>query len=368
MLISFLAFVYENNSDDKIIIKGEIEGDLEGYDKIHLYNNITEERDSARIENGEFRMEMPFHTPTRHMFYTEYARRVEGGYVPFGILIEEPGEVYLEADVSEGLHQANISGSRAHDIYDRFLEDLGEMNEEIEGIIIDKYGEEFYNNPDESDERYARMNQDEEELEMEMLPGVLHYHLSEHPDSFGSLFILDRYGRNIKPSDLQDLYGMLDDTLKELYEAERIESYIEGLRSSEPGSEVADFSLPGPDASTKNFRDYKGTYLLLDFWATWCVPCLESFPKLKEIHEQYAGEDFEILGISIDRGKDPWLSYLEENDLPWVQLYDDQELALERFAVRAIPRYFLVNPEGEIMDNDVDVDGLEETLDELIGD
>ena len=116
-------------------------------------------------------------------------------------------------------------------------------------------------------------------------------------------------------------------------------------------AKVPNFSLPDADGRVSNIAEYRGRYVLLDFWASWCVPCLEEVPAFKDFYSQHS-PSVEVVGISLDSDKDKWISAVEKHEIPWPTWSDlkgsENEVA-QMFTIRFIPFKLLIDPVGRIV-------------------
>jgi peroxiredoxin len=112
--------------------------------------------------------------------------------------------------------------------------------------------------------------------------------------------------------------------------------------------------LPDTTGISHRLSEYvgKGHYVLLDFWASWCGPCMKEMPTMKEIYNTYAARGLQMIGISFDSKRDAWLNAIRRLELPWVHLSDLKgwkSIASETYGVRAIPETVLITPDGKIL-------------------
>jgi thiol-disulfide isomerase/thioredoxin len=99
----------------------------------------------------------------------------------------------------------------------------------------------------------------------------------------------------------------------------------------QPGEPAFDFSYPDSDGNMVSLSDFKGKLVFLDLWASWCSPCFEEFPYMRDLQEKFSNEDFVMIGIGLDEEKSTWEYTLSQNELPWIQLYGGGELENDLF-------------------------------------
>ena len=118
-----------------------------------------------------------------------------------------------------------------------------------------------------------------------------------------------------------------------------------------PGQKVPEFALANYDGNEVELYDLLGEkdLVLIDFWASWCGPCIADFPELKKLHAAYTDEDFEIVGVSIDSTMEDWIGGVDEHVLPWINLGEVKGWegpVSTMYGVNAIPKGFLVDSQG----------------------
>jgi peroxiredoxin len=140
------------------------------------------------------------------------------------------------------------------------------------------------------------------------------------------------------------------------------------------GSKFIDFELLGSDGVKRKLSDFvsPGHYVLLDFWASWCGPCMLQVPKLKGIYKTFHSLGFEIVGVSLDDVKNDWISTTQRSQIKWIQLSSLKGLdcpVAKLYGIYSVPMTYLINPDGIIVMKNVDLDDLHNYLKiRLIGD
>lgn len=165
-------------------------------------------------------------------------------------------------------------------------------------------------------------------------------------------------------------------------ESERVELVHTRTLNNEalvPGQKVPAFTLASIEGDDVSLYDLAGTkdMVLIDFWASWCGPCIATFPELKKLHAAYTDENFEIVGVSVDNNFEDWSGGVEDHQLPWVQLGELKEAdngspVSKSYGINFIPSTFLIDSQGciyrknihtsELKDFLVDRYGLDESL------
>lgn len=129
-----------------------------------------------------------------------------------------------------------------------------------------------------------------------------------------------------------------------------MEEKIAQAKLLKPGMPIPTVSYADGEGKLQGFDQYKGKYLLIDFWASWCGPCRAAVPKLKELYSKYNDKGFEVVSISIDENKGAWEKAVKEEAMPWQQwLSPDKNKTMNTFLFSGIPTLYIVDREGKIV-------------------
>lgn len=139
------------------------------------------------------------------------------------------------------------------------------------------------------------------------------------------------------------------------------------LKATMVGSAAMPISLNSPSGETINLDSFKGKYVMIDFWASWCRPCRMENPNVLKAYNKYKTKGFEVYGISIDRDAEAWKGAIAQDHISWTQVLDADGKVANQYGVEGIPFTLLLDKEGKIIAKNLRGDALEKKLEELLG-
>lgn len=194
--------------------------------------------------------------------------------------------------------------------------------------------------------------------------------IRKHPDSFVSLVTLASLSRNSRfLPETEAVYALLNDKLKALPAGRDIARRIGLGRMVTVGAQSKDFTMADVAGKPVTLSSFRGRYVLLDFWASWCLPCREENPNLIRAYRKYATKNFTIIGVSIDEEKyrTAWLKAVKDDGLPYLNLSDlkKDNLAAKLYGISTIPANVLIDPNGKVLAKDLKGAALQQKLEDI---
>ncbi|WP_158795629.1 TlpA disulfide reductase family protein [Pedobacter sp. L105] len=372
-LITGLLTKAKAQQAEKITFEGTTDQIYDG-SKLILYNHATKDHDSVTVKNGTFSISVAYKGPSRYMFYSEFEAKKKHGYAPYGILVARPGVVNIKADL-ETIANSVVKDAPDNDLYNQFVEPGNIAAQQIRAKLNEKYGADYMEKLTKQDPKYAEIIKYYESLnaEQEKADGIrLEKFVLQHPDAFASLFLLDSRFSGMPVDKAEFLYNKLGATYKNTNYAKEVVSKIEATRITAIGKIAPDFQLPDTAGKMVKLSDLRGQYVLLDFWASWCMPCRAENPNVVKAYQQYHGKGFTVLGVSLDQEgkKESWIKAIHQDHLTWTQVSDLNfwnNAAAKLYGITSIPQNYLIDKEGKIIAVNVKGEALEQKLTEILG-
>lgn len=192
-----------------------------------------------------------------------------------------------------------------------------------------------------------------------------------HPDVEAAAYLFRSNCEGFSLDEIETAFSSFTPEVQQSYLAEKLRVDIAAMKATAPGAEAPDFTLKNPEGTDVTLSSLRGQYVIIDFWASWCGPCRQGMPAMKELYAKYHEKGLEIIGVSDDSNEKDWLKAIEEDELPWIQTIDEFPVKNEPaivgalYGVHYIPSYFLLDKEGKIIGK-MEHDELEAKLAELL--
>jgi thiol-disulfide isomerase/thioredoxin len=195
--------------------------------------------------------------------------------------------------------------------------------------------------------------------------------INEHPNTLESVIWLNIKRTQWNKDSVTSMFSKMNEKIKNTESGVTIAEYLKLSTKPKIGDRYIDFTLRKLDDENVKISKLMGSYTLIDFWASWCIPCREENPNLIELHRKYNDKGFNIIGVSMDRDKSKWIKAIKDDELPWDQLTD--EISLDKnnifmlYDVKSIPDNLLLNEDGIIIDRNLRGTELNDQLEVLFG-
>jgi peroxiredoxin len=193
--------------------------------------------------------------------------------------------------------------------------------------------------------------------------------VEKNPTSVVSAMTLFLYSTSWGKEKTKRLFDLFSTENKESEYGKRIQKYLDVNREPQIGEQFVDFEMTDTKGNLKKLSELKGKVMLLEFWASWCVPCRKENPDLVKTYKKYNPNGFEIFAVSIDDNKKSWLEAIEKDNLNWEHVSDlsgKENTAALIYGVKSLPTNFLINEKGTIIGTNLRGEELSKKLKELL--
>ncbi len=195
--------------------------------------------------------------------------------------------------------------------------------------------------------------------------------VTNHPNSPIALYCVNVFaGWDINPELVAPLYAKLPATTQQSFSGKNLGDRIAIARKTAIGNVAPEFVQNDTLGNPVALSSFRGKYVLVDFWASWCGPCRRENPMVVKAFQQFKGKGFTIVGVSLDQpgAKEKWMDAIHKDALTWTHVSDlkywENEVA-KQYGIRAIPQNFLLDPSGKIIAKNLNGETLEKKLTEV---
>ena len=307
---------------------------------------------STKLKNGSFSFSGMLNEPLSGRLVL----LPEGGEINNGRRYEQTFALILapetiEVNSPDMLQNAVVSGSVVNEEQQQLNRILEQAHSELMALVTEARSaspEQMADTQylDSIEERYDFLSKQPENRLVDFV--------NTHPQSFVSLLAISNLMNDPESvATANALFNTLDTKLKNTRFGKDIEQYLTSHAYTSIGSPAPDFTQNDVSGKPVSLSDFKGKYVLIDFWASWCGPCRKENPSLVRTYQRYKNKNFEILGVSLDQGdRAAWLRAIERDQLTWPQVSDlkgwQNEVA-KQYNVTQIPQNLLLDPNGIII-------------------
>ena len=276
--------------------------------------------DSAEVKGGKFQFNSKIELPELYGLSTDLSQ------TPLYIFLDH-GKIEVKLDSSKNYSQSVVTGSVLQDEFQAFKKLKDVMN------ITD--------------------------------------YIKIHPESLVSAYILYRnYAYRLSPAQIKENIALLSPQVQQSTYVKELHELIKVWDDVAIGKKAPDFEANDQHGEAIRLSDHYSKYTLIDFWASWCVPCRKENPNVVAAYQKFKDKGFAVFGVSLDKNKASWLRGIEDDGLNWLQVselsYWNSKVA-KQYGVRAIPANFLIDENGIIVGKNLRGEELHQKMEALLG-
>lgn len=358
----FLLLYFLLNAFNLINAQSQIYLETVGFtDSTWIYLRDIEKElviDSGVIISNKLLLNAETKEPTRFVITTDFKNQAN---FEVKFLWKEDHPIRIWAEQGD-LKNARMEGSEIQEQATILYESKAKLYESLDSIQEISMG--FYR---EDKERPTWLKTKEEEL-MDAMYDLDLIYIEEHPDHLVSVFTLTFLMRNITKEKAKELFENLSPEMQQTKYGLVVQQYLVLSMNLKTGDKAKDFQLPDLDGNTISLANFKGNYILLEFWSSNCGPCRMENPNLLENYKSYSSQGFEIISISLDKQRENWEKAVQKDNMIWttacdLQGYNGSVVAV--YNIKYVPRNYLIDPAGIIIAEDLRGEELGAKLNEI---
>jgi len=355
LILFFAASCQRQHKEDKIGYK--INGEIKNApDSISVIISNEHFRDSTILINGKFSFSGITDAPRKIILTLEKASKRK-------IFWLENTQITIQGDYNE-FEFAELSGGENQKI----LNVLANQKKPIRKLL-NKYASQLENRSLDKFTKDSIANICRDLLKE--LEDIDEKFVKKNPNTLEGVIKLAVKRVQWNRDSVKTIFSKMNEEIRNTEHGIIISEYLKQPTNPDVGDSYIDVSLKNTNDEAIKLSQLTGTYTLIDFWASWCVPCREENPNLKELFKKYDDKGFNIIGVSKDRDKSKWLKAVEDDGLPWDNVNDVGDLLSNNifilYDVRFIPDNLLLDQDGMIIGRNIRGDDLKDRLQILYG-
>ena len=374
LIAAMLPLSLLSQKNEKFKLSGKFKNAPADINKIFFSYTAGDERvtDSMELKNGKFRFSGKLAEPTLAQVRVSYKPGDDGKMKAYNYY-RDAAAVFLEKGKirmisHDSLANVSIKGSESQIEYARILDMKKPFDEKMDDLT-----KQYYEYRDKKDQ--GGMDKTLEKIQSlsdETKDKVYGEYARFHTTSPVALFAVTQVaGWDIDPDKTEPLFYQLPADVQQWPSAVKLKDRIEIAKKTVIGREAMNFTQNDTLGLPVSLASFRGKYVLIDFWASWCGPCRVENPNVVKAFNKYKQDGFHILSVSLDRegDKDKWIKAIHDDNLTWTHVSDlkywNNEVAV-MYGIRAIPQNLLLNPEGRIIAKNLRGEELDKKLEEFI--
>ncbi len=363
LVITAVASCEQKEGSETFAVEGTVKNTTAK--TIYLEENTPNGRPTI-IDSAGLKNDGSFSLKTKSKEENLYQLRLQGKVVPFAFFINDADKIKLNADLNNTTQPYTVQNSPATQALLNFDKTAYEKGMQLfqEGSRVDSLQK--ASAPDSLvNAAYARV-----EATAGSLKSFAMDFLNRSNSPVLSLYALGSYQNTATNLGIT---GFNRTEIAEIVNAAAAKfpnhTALQSVKKSLPSNKAADFSQPDVNGQPVSLSQFRGKYVLVDFWASWCKPCRIDNPNVVKAYNEFKNKNFTILGVSLDQSKDAWLKAIQQDGLAWTQVSDLKfwdNAAATLYGVQSIPYNVLVDPNGTIIAENLHGEQIVQTLRKVI--
>lgn len=372
--VLLLAAMVPCFAQQKFTVNGQIKNINDPIVKVYLLYRSANENitDSVDVKDNKYSFSRELQEPVIARVRAGYPDSANGkkrtlfSKRDFAVVFLEPGATITVTN-TDSFGNASVKGSNAHTAYQQLEGKMKDLNGRQEKLSAD-YNALF---KAKKEEEMKKLEPRFDELDRER-KSIYKDYLSSNRNSPIALYVLNMFaGWDINADEVDPLFNALPKKLQDYPSGVELKEKIEIARKTGIGKFAMDFTQNDTLGNPVKLSSFKGRFVLIDFWASWCGPCRVENPNVVKAYQKYKDKGFHVLGVSLDRpnAKDKWMAAIHEDQLTWTHVSDLQfwkNAVAVQYGIQAIPQNFLLDPTGKIVAKNIRGEELDKKLAEFL--